>query len=659
MTTIEQTPSNSASSPSEKLDLRKVPGTRANSELVRYADEHFEKAKKYRQQFEQQWYVNLAFYFGRHYVQWSMPGANASSRLFEPKVPPWRVRLVVNKVRSMVRKELAKLTKEQPMGFVVPQSSDETDLLAAQAGESLAEYFWREKKMTRHVRRAAFWTILTGNGFIKDWWDPDSITENYQGDIFLERLTPWHLFVPDIQEEELENQPYVFHAMAKNADWVAKTYKADVNADVMSNTGILEDKFLQALGIKESSAKDLTYVKEMWIKPCKKFEDGAVICWAGNKVLWLEEGWPYKHLEYPFTKFDHIPTGRFYSESTVTDLIPLQKEYNKTRSQLIEAKNRMSKPQLMAPKGSVDVNKMTSEPGLVIFYQPGFNPPTPLPLPQIPQYVFEELNRTAADMGDIASQHEVSKGQTPPGVSAATAISYLQEQDDTVLSLSISSLEEGVERITRHLLSHVSQFWEEERQVQVVGENGQFEVFMFNGQSLHNNLKFTVQAGSSTPRSLAAKQAFIMELGKMGWIPPDKAMRYLNMAETGRMYEEMQVDVRQAQRENLKLSLGAPIPVNTWDNHVAHIMEHDNYRKRQTYESSDPQIMQMFEDHVQQHKVFVLVRKGIPMPMIQQAMTNPLQLDALLYGVQMPQTQGQPVGAPAQQGQPNGAVASQ
>jgi hypothetical protein len=577
----------------------------AEREAMNWAEEKFELCRKSRIQFERAWYTNIAFYFGRQYVQWTPNFGTGSNyaRMYEPPAPPWRVRLVTNKIRPIIRSEHAKLTKEDPQPYVIPASTDDDDLAGARAAENIFEYLWRDLKAKRVIRRMTFWQCLTGNGFIKDWYDgqqPDS--SGIPGRIRLENITPFHFFVPDVEEEEIEFQPYVFHVAAKTPEYIKDTWGVEVPADSNSSGGVLEQKFLQALGIQQQTGYDHVSVKECWVKPCGKWPNGAVIIYAADTPLSVTDSFPWDHGEYPFTKFDHVPTGRFYAESVISDLIPLQKEYNRTRSQIIEAKNRMAKPQLVAPRGSIDPNKITSEPGLIVFYTPGFAPPTPLKLEPIPEYVIEELNRCQTDMADISGQHEVTKGQAPPGVTAATAISYLQEADDTKLANTVSSLEEGIERIGKHLLEMVQQFWDLPRTVRVVGTDGEYESFIFSNQDLAGNTDLNVQSGSAMPRSRAAKQAFIMQLGQMGWIPPDRALRYLDMAETGRLYEEMQRDARAAQRENLKMLKGMPVNVHSWDEHTIHINEHNDERKRQRFDSSDPQVQAAFEEHVQMHQ---------------------------------------------------------
>lgn len=597
----------------EPRKSRRRTSRRADNELLQMLQEWYRDCRSGRLGYEREWYQNIAFYFGKQYIQWTNSVADSGlNQLFEPRVPPWRVRLVSNKIKPVIRKELAKVTKEKPQPFVIPASTDDDDLAAARAGEAIFEHTTRELKFDRTVRRTQFWTLLCGTAFIKDWYDPDlHDAEGVQGSILIEPVNPFQFYIPDPQEEEMEHQPYAIHVLAKSADWVEGVFDIRVEPDSQSGAGLLEQRFLNAMGVAHLPRKSVA-VKEFWIKPCKKFPSGAVISYANDTILSVVEEWPFQYRDYPFTKMEHVPTGQFYAQSVIPDLIPLQKEMNRTRSQIIEAKNRMAKPQLIAPRGSVDPSKITSEPGLIIFYTPGFAPPTPIPLVSVPNYVIEEIERCQRDMDDISGQHEISKGSTPTGVSAATAISFLQEQDDAMIAPTITSLEECVARIGTHILSHVDQFWEAERTVRAIGENNAYEVEMFNKAAIRGNTDLNVQAGSATPRSTAAKQAFIMELMEKKYITPEQGLRYLNMSETGRMYEELQVSARHAQRENLKMSQGQTIPTNTYDEDEIHLLEHNMYRRRQAFENLPDEVKIVFENHCEEHKQKIALKQGTP-----------------------------------------------
>ncbi len=138
-------------------------------------------------------------------------------------------------------------------------------------------------------------------------------------------------------------------------------------------------------------------------------------------------------------------------------------------------------------------------------------------------------------------------------------MSYLQEQNDSKLSDTISSLEEAIEKLGRHILSHVSQYWTTERTVRIVGADGSFDAQVYKNSSIGGNLDVRVEAGSALPQSKAAKQAFVMDLIKMGVVPPEKALEMLDLGGMERVYEDYLIDVRQAQRENMKLATGAPL----------------------------------------------------------------------------------------------------
>ena len=531
-------------------------------ELVAWVKEQYTKMKNARDPYERQWRLNYAMYKGRQYLTYTnlnIGYQTTGGRLMTPPAPPYRVRSVRNMIKPIIRTEMSKLTSNKPNASIVPASSEDKDLFAAQAGEQVWESLYSSKNMHDIFTRAMFWMTITGTSFIKDWWDPNCTYKQgdqvYTGDICLAPVTPFHLFVPDLQEQDIEGQPYVLNAYTKSVEWCKKTYGVDLNADVVSGNEIMGDSFFQSQNGNQAKP-DSVLVLEMWVKPGahKLFPAGGMVTIAGEVLVGMwTDGMLYQHEQYPFVKFSHIPTGEFYADSVINDLIQPQRDYNRTSSQIIESKNRMARPQLMAEKGSVDVAKITSEPGLVILYKPGMQPPVPLQMQNLPSYVLNELDRAKQDMQDISSQHEVSHGETPSGVTAATAISYLQERDDSAMSTTYQGVEQGYEKLAKHTLSHVVQFWNTPRIVQTTGTDGFFDAIALVGSQISTGTDIRVEAGSALPTSKAAKQAFLLDMMKLGFIPPEKGLELMEMGGVNKLYEELKIDQRQAQRENLRM----------------------------------------------------------------------------------------------------------
>lgn len=536
--------------------------------LAAIAMQWFQRCQNQRVPQERQWYLNLAFYYGNQHVQFRQLNGGAFD-LYVPKAPYYRVRIVVNHTRRVIRKEIARLTAQKPNAFVVPTSTEDTDVFAAQAGEQIWDSLWRRLKFNKTLREAVFWQAVCGNGFIKSYWDssrqdPDAEAplnmgmkpEEMQpsGDICIEHISPLHLFVPDLMTTEIENQPYIIHAQMRTNQWIKQNLKLDVTPS--SSLDSVEDGLKNVMNVTSmDNKKDMGIVLEVWVKPnyLPELPKGGVFTVANNQVAQGFDEWPYDHGQYPFSKLDSIQTGKFYTASVIEDLIPIQKELNRSRGQLIESKNRMSKPQLTAQEGSIDPRKITTEPGQVIFHKVGFDPPTPLPLQGLPSYVTDEINRLYTDMQDLSGQHDVSNGSTPPGVTAATAISFLQEQDESLISTHFTSIEEAIEKVAGQSLNYVQMYWDAPHTVKVVGTEGVFDVQIFKGADLKGNTDIRVESGSALPTSRAAKQAFIMDLMKMGFIPPDEGLEMMEIGGIDKIYERIQVDKRQAQRENLKM----------------------------------------------------------------------------------------------------------
>lgn len=634
--------------------------------VIEWTKSAHQRCRTVRQQMERQWYINLAFYIGKQNVA-VIPISSASSastgvRLYIPPAPYYRARPVINRIRPIIRTELAKLTAQKPTATIVPATSEDRDLSAAQAGEQIWDSVYREKKIKSVFKQTMLWTLTCGTGFMKTYWDPNKPDRSGQpGDFQYENVSPFHLFVPDMMATDIEDQAYVIHIQAKSADWVKLNYpniKAQPN--VMEANDILNDSFLNLVGAADFR-KNAVLCYEVWVKPRQVdfMPNGGMYTIIGDTIVQFVEGNPYLHQQYPFVKFGHVPTGRFYDDSIILDLIPIQREYNRTRGQMIEAKNRMAHPQLMAAEGSIDASKINTEPGQVILYKLGFPEPKPLPLQDLPSYVVQETERLLLDFEDISGQHQVSKGQVPPGVTAATAISFLQEQDESMLSTTFSSIEEGFEKIGYQTLCYVKQYWDTPRIVKVVGRDQQFNVISFQGSQLGDNTDIRVEAGSALPTSKSAKQALLMDLMSQGFIPPEKGLELMEVGGVQRLYEEIQIDSAQATRENMKMSTiteqdmeeylqtfmgqdpatgqptlvdpntgqpmvdpmtGQPmpppliVPANTYDNHQIHIQVHNNYRKGQEYEQLPQRIKELFEEHVNQHMMALGMMPGAPSP---------------------------------------------
>lgn len=614
--------------------------------LKDWIDRQYRLCRDARRPYERQWYTNLSFYMGKQYVEWSkLENKLVAVPVTDRNTP----RIVVNKIRPIVRTEIAKLTSQKPTASVMPASNDDEDVFAARAGEQVWQSLYDRLEFDKTLTRAAFWLSITGNSFIKPYWDNtayDQASKAY-GDVRWAALSPFNILVPDLLEEEIQDQGFVICIYNKPVEWIEQMYRdvlpkgERIAPGRTDDDGAADPKLLGLPGGTNDAKPESALIIEMWVKPgaTSLLPQGGFITMVNDRILQAGlRGIPYPHGQFPFAKIDHVPTGRFYAESVVTDLIPLQMEYNRTQSQIIEAKNRTSKPQVLYDEGSVVPERIDTTPGRWIPVRPNANRPSPLPVSDLPSYVVQFNERQQMNFEDISGQHEVSRGSAPPGVTAATAIAYLQERDDSYLATTIASLESAVQTVARQTLTMVSAYWTTERLVKCTGEDGGFEAVLLRGADIARGTDLRIESGSALPSSKSARMANVMDFMKMGYIPPQEGFELLDMPMLQQWTTRRGIDKRAAQEENIAFKMldpmevlmfkqqqqmlaelqppridpmtGQPmppepalmIPINEWDNDDVHIEIHELMQKGASFRRLPPEIQEQVSLHVAEHK---------------------------------------------------------
>lgn len=651
--------------PAEKFNLEKFRTTKDSQALVAWVREQHTRSSQARTTKVLQWRENLFFFFGHQYIE--RLRASTESGLRDTFLTPQRIqgreRITVNRTRSFVRTEMSKFLTSIPQAVAVPATAEDQDVRAAYAAEQAWLSISELRKHRQFFTKAAWWMCLSGNGFVKQWWDPnclyDPTNPEDRGDIKFGALTPFNLFVPDLREQEIEDQPYIEIVYKKPVEWCYYYYGdalkgVDIKASTSSANSILEEGYLNlAAG---QSVPDSVLVYEAWIKPgATKLmpEGGVVILIDETLVAVYREGLPYTHHQYPVTKYEHIPSGTFYADSPLVDTNGLQREYNQWRSRLNDYVKKMSAPQILAQKGAVVPQKWTNEAGVIVEYKPGYPPPTPLQLTPLPQHVMDQQQVILQDIEDITGQHQVSKGTAPPGVTAGTAISYLQEKDDAYNMVAYQSIEDGHEKTASQTIALFVQYVDLKRKIKVVGADGAFDTIMLQGSDVANGTDIRVQRGSAVGESQAAKEAKVMDMFSMGLIDQPTALKLLEVGGAQKVLDTLNVAEKKAQRENTKMksltpeimaqhqqawgeslalegdpTLGNPsgvvpegelagppqpeptpppvVQVDNFDIHEVHIDVHDRFRMGQEYESLAPEVKAQFEAHVNMHKQLLM-----------------------------------------------------
>lgn len=613
------------------------------------AKERLRLARQARRKYEPEWFLSLAFYQGQQWI------AHDGKALYHPRTRKGQIRLTDNRVRPIVRTEVARLTKQRPGWAAIPDGLGDDAVNSAASATRLLEWGYDHLRFGPRRREVTTWARITGAGFIKETWDPtrgkgtevlvhpDTTPDGQPhpqagkavmnpqtqkvlrpgempeiegslvckcigaGDIDLAVRSPFDIF-PDPLATNLEDARWIIDESVRSPEYVQEHYDKTVKPDAGAMVGVVESGF-HASAVDNAGGEHIgVKVYELWEPVSKGAPQGRRLVFTENDVLY--EG-PNEYECIPYTMFPGIIVpGRFWPDSVVTDLRPLQARWNKMLSQVAENLSKFGNPSLLID--SLANVQYTGVPGEKI--KANFGGGTPpvqfLNPPSVPSYSFNFMEQIQGSFREISGQYEQGGSSVPAGVTAASAISLIQEQDATRLGPDIESLEVAIGEVGQRVIELMAKYYSTERIVVITGEDGIVDVDTFRSSATFRVPRISVVPNSTFPRSLAARQAAIRDtlnlMLQYGVPMPktalSKTLKDMQVGGLENLVGSSSADMNQAQREWVDFLRGVDPQVNEVDDDHIHIDTHGDSAKVQRYRSLPPDRQRVWLDHINEHK---------------------------------------------------------
>lgn len=591
------------------------------TDIKKYIQDKWSTAEAFRKVFDKKWYKNLLYTYGNQWLLWD----DVEEKYIEAKLPKYKKRnlAVANRIFATVRTVINKLVGTPISLTAIPKKEDKT--LAEVCNKILSYVLGKYRNIEYEL---AFDLLVFGKTFIKCVFDPDEGeliegTDLRIGDIVLSHLTPFEVYL-DPLATSLDTAQWCFVCKIRSAEYIRDKY----GVEVKSTVGVLPTIF-QLLeiyyGKKPHLPKDMVLIKEFWMKPTKDYPNGLFVILANEDIVKIEEN-PYRDISgrvyIPLVEMDFFVTNnQLYGTSLVEQLIPLQREYNKLRTEIMIQEEMMTKPKWLIPTQSgISDTSITGEPGEKIYYDGRYPAPTAVEgVPPSPE-LWQHLAFIKNEFDDIAGVHDVSRGKVPSGVRSYVAIAYLQEQDASLLAITRNNMIQGYKKLGYMILSQAKQFFIEDRMLTIIGREGQYELYKFEKSSLSDlsEANILILEGSSLPQSMVARQQFILALWQSGLISnPQKVLELLGLPSL-EVFEDTKLDERNASNENLTMMNGVYAEVQRSDNHQVHLNIHYNFLKENP--NLPLEIKELFDKHCDIHQKLI----NLQLMMLQQFMPQAL-----------------------------------
>lgn len=550
---------------------------------------------------------NVAYLLGFDGVYYDT--AYRQFRNIDPKRKLSRNRFKVNKILPTIQNRLARLTQNPPRYEVRPNSNSTEDKDAARLGLEIIENIFEKNRFNEKRQDALMMAMQGGHAYVQVVWDatmgkpmvdPDSNEfVGYEGDVKLEVLNCLEVF-PDPLAKNIDEAQYLIKAKTRKLEYFRSRYPErghlvkEESTWLLSATYDMKTNSLTSVGIvgaqthdqMKNSAIEIVYYE----KRSKEHPNGRRVVTA-NGVLLADEELPTG--EFDIVKVDDmIIGGRYNSEAIITHLRPIQDQYNVSRTKMADWVRKMLAGKYLVAKGAgLGQESLNNDSGEVVEFNPVPNapPPTAMTIPQIPPYMFKEIENLNGEFDFVSGINEVSRGELPSASIPASGMAFLQEQDQTRIGVQTSRNETAYAKIGCLILKYVGKNYKLPRMIKTAGDGLGYTVKDFVGQDLKDNYDVIVIPGSTVPQSKVLRNQEILSRFQMGLLgnPQDpkiiaKVLKMTEFGDANEMWKKQALDEAQVKRVIKAIEINDKVllrqNMNEFDNHALHLEVMNEYR---------------------------------------------------------------------------------
>lgn len=518
---------------------------------------------------------------GQHYHVWSQEAGKFVdiTQYLSDTEKRWREFPRANLLLFWFMLTHARMTERAPILSFLPASADQADAKLAEVMDPIFKTLWFETGLPEAHVDVMAWVIVAMEGYLKTRVDttqgPDvalppeledaiqfaeseedlaaieQVVQQFQGQrqgrLVVDVLSPLECRGEWGPKRWHEKYWHIHKAFLK-PDEVYERYGVEVKADTTlgadgSATGGYLQRLLFSAGyygatdgrdggsnlkIPQSGQQDgYVTVFEMWERPCRyspETEDspgGRLLVTTNDKVL-SDSARPYR-LKYtsPIRKFGFARApGRGGHSSPMETLVPLQRQYNKAWSQILEHKARCTNPMMLLNAASgLDTDEIVNRPGAIIsvLFPPGTTVPplhyvAPPPLSNDVWKTLEMIERVFLMVGNVAG----ATGEAPTADPSGELVEQLRFNSDRFIgpTMQAATIEYG--RWAEDVTAILPTIWTAETAITYAGEDNISKTLsvlpeMFSGQI---NVRPVVE--SMLPEGRGEREGKIMSLYNAG-----------------------------------------------------------------------------------------------------------------------------------------------
>lgn len=526
--------------PKTTLKTQPQKGETPNTAAKNLVNERFKRAKSFRETDQEE-------IWKRSYNNWR--------GVLDSSIYPWRSKLFIPWSFTVVETIIPKVFARDPKWRAVSRNPTPVEqgaptqengyLLStpsqASVAQNLLSYQWSRIGMRLKMYDFIKDSLMYSKGYAKVTWNfktrtkttmepivgkDDEITfkevkknEVYCDDPDVEIIDPFDIYV-DPDATSLKNAAYIIHRKIVPYDIVKNNvnYK-NVSQIKLAKNGATPNKAIdntlnQQTRFNNGGPTTDTFKHEVEI--LEYWECDRLIVVANGSVVLRDTPNPYSDKKIPFVELDdYRDPHKYYGQSELSVIDPLQREINAIRNQRRDYDNLQLNPVIRMVPGTLrNPNSAVMAPGNVWMVSDLQSMDT-FTLPALQGTSTDIERQTAQDIQRAVAIDEIGIGLLPDGSArrSATEVVTASSMAGKRFAIKIALLEEAVKEIGEMVFARNQQFLDQERVIQIVGERGAKEWIKLKPEDIKGDFFIDIEAGSMLPKDeIAARQEAIQLL---------------------------------------------------------------------------------------------------------------------------------------------------
>lgn len=314
--------------------------------------------------------------------------------------------------------------------------------------------------------------FCTGTAVTQVIWDEDAANGN--GDVAIFRW-PIEAFLWDPAAESIDDARAIFKVSWHPMSWFEQHYPdeyEEIGSDQGEFTGL---GMAEAQEDNNTAAdEDKAMLVEYWYRKydAKKHRHTINVAYLAGGALLEDFKDVYKHGRYPFVvdvfdSIEGVPVG----EGLIQELAPMMRYVNRYQSYIDMNLRMSSKGRLLVNRNSgIDKDSLTNwEDDIIEGDRIDASAIQWMQTQPFTTMVTNQIQQLQTDIKQDSGQSQFARGETAGGVTAAGAISALQEAGGKITRLHTSTLNQGFKEIAEITMWLIYQFYDDDRVIMVTG----------------------------------------------------------------------------------------------------------------------------------------------------------------------------------------------